>query len=387
MVRSWRRWAAALLVIIFAVCAAGPMRAADRSGEIAALQKQLEQIRQQLSQLDSTVENAEAKKAALEQQSAVLFQQITLMLGNIEDIKTAVAAKQQEVDAKTREIEDTDALFQQRLRAMQLTHVSGALSTLLSVNSFDELLTASTTLSRISQADTELLQRLAEQKTALETQKQELDAQLQELIAQQQALEAKQSELAASILAQDAAIDQAEADKQAKQSEYDATYAAYRAAVDETNAWMSTHYSTDTPYTGSGTLLCPIQEGYFYISSGFGTRSDPFGGGQMEFHNGYDYAGGSGALMGRPIHAAEGGIVTKVEYRTTGYGLKVVIDHGGGLTTLYGHCSKIYVSEGQSVARGEVIAAVGDSGNSTAAHLHFSVFQNGVAQDPGAYLG
>lgn len=378
---------AAMLTLALAVCAAAPMRAADRSGDIADLQKQLEQIKQQLSQLDSTVENAEAKKTALEQQSAVLRQQITLMLGNIEDTKTAVTAKQQEVDGKTQEIADTDALFQQRLRAMQLTHTSGVLSTLLSVNSFDELLTASTSLSRISQADTELLQLLAEQKSTLEQQKQELDAQLEELLAQQQALEAKQGELAASIRAQDAAIDQAEADKQAKQSEYDATYTAYRAAVDETNAWMSSHYSTDTPYTGDGTLLCPIQEGYFRISSGFGTRDDPFGGGRSEFHNGYDYAGGNGALMGRAIHAAESGVVTKVEYRTTGYGLKVVVDHGGGLTTLYGHCSAIYVSVGQQVNRGDVIAAVGDSGNSTAAHLHFSVFQNGVAQDPGAYLG
>jgi len=381
-----RRRIAVVLALALSLSLAAPMRAADRSNDIADLQKQLDQIKKDLSGLESTEKDAAAKKAELEQQSKVLQQQIALMLSDIEDAKNAVAAKQQELDAKTQEIADTDALFQQRLRAMQVSHSSGALSALLSVTSFDELLAASTTLSRIAASDTDLLKKEASEKTELEQEKQQLDQQLEQLNEQQKQLQAKQSELSGSIQAQDNAISQAEADKQSKQSEYQQTYAAYRAAVDETNAWMASHYSTSGSYTG-GALLCPIQDGYFYLSSGFGNRTDPFGGGAAEFHNGYDYAGGNGSLMGRAIHAAADGTVIKVEYRSTGYGLKVVLDHGGGLTTLYGHCSAIYVSEGQTVKRGDVIAAVGSSGNSTAAHLHFCVFQNGVAQNPGNYLG
>ncbi len=365
----------------------GAVYAADRSDEVAALQQQLEQIRQQLSALGDTVENAQDRKDALEEQSELLEQQIALLLDDIDATRTAVAEAQQKVDQKQQEINDTDELFQERLRAMQVTHTSGILSTLLGANSVDQLLAVSTTLSRISAADTALLEELSGQKAQLEARQQELDEQLNTLEEQQIALNTKQDELSASIQAQDSAISKAQADQLAAQSEYEQVYAAYREAVEETNAWMSTHFDPDTPYTGSGVLLCPIQEGYYYISSGFGYRSDPFGGGATEFHNGYDFAGGSGALMGRAIHAAESGVVTNVEYRQTGYGLKVVIDHGGGLTTLYGHCSAIYVTVGQYVSRGDVIAAVGNSGNSTAAHLHFSVFLNGVAQDPGIYLG
>lgn len=361
--------------------------AADRSDEVSALQQQLDEIRQQLSELNDTVEDAQERKDALEQQSSLLKEQILLLLDDIDSAKEAVATAQQQVDQKQQEIDETDALFQERLRAMQVTHTSGALSTLLGIDSFDQLLTVSTTLSRISVADTELIKELSEQKSELESQRQTLDDQLAALEEQQNALNAKQNELSASIQAQDSTISQAEADKLAAQSEYGQVYAAYREAVDETNVWMSTHFDTDTPYTGSGVFLCPIQDGYYYISSGFGYRSDPFGGGASEFHNGYDFAGGNGALMGRAIHAAESGVVTNVEYRQTGYGLKVVIDHGGGLTTLYGHCNEIYVTVGQYVNRGDVIATVGNSGNSTAAHLHFSVFLNGVAQDPGLYLG
>ena len=378
-----------LLVAVFALFSLGlgSVHAADRSDEVNALQQQLEQIRQQLSDLTDTVENAQDRKDALEEQSSLLEQQISLLLDDIDTTRTAVTEAQQKVDQKQQEISDTDALFQERLRAMQVTHTSGILSTLLGANSVDQLLTVSTTLSRISAADTALLEELSTQKAELDARQQELSDQLSALEEQQIALNTKQDELSASIQAQDSAISKAEADKLAAQSEYEQVYAAYRKAVEETNAWMSTHFDPDTPYTGSGVFLCPIQEGYYYISSGFGYRPDPFGGGATEFHNGYDFAGGNGALMGRAIHAAESGVVTNVEYRQTGYGLKVVIDHGGGLTTLYGHCSAIYVTVGQYVSRGDVIAAVGNSGNSTAAHLHFSVFLNGVAQDPGLYLG
>ena len=376
-----------VLVAALCLCMAMPTRAADRSDEVDALEQQLEQIKQELADLDNSLDDAQEKRAALEKQSSILSDQISLLLDEIESAQTAVTEAQQKVDEKQQEIAESDALFQERLRAMQVTHTSGVLSTLLAVDSFDQLLTVSTTLSRISAADTELLEELSQQKEELETQKQDLSDQLNSLQQQQDALKTKQEELSSSIQAQDATITKAEADKIATQSEYEEVYATYCEAVEETNAWMATHFDTETEYTGNGIFLCPIQEGYYYISSGFGPRKDPFGGGASEFHNGYDFAGGNGALMGRPIHAAESGVVTKVEYRQTGYGLKVVIDHGGGLTTLYGHCSAIYVTEGQYVSRGDVIAAVGNSGNSTAAHLHFSVFLNGVAQDPGNYLG
>jgi murein DD-endopeptidase MepM/ murein hydrolase activator NlpD len=85
------------------------------------------------------------------------------------------------------------------------------------------------------------------------------------------------------------------------------------------------------------------------------------------------------------IRAADSGIVIFAGWYG-GYGYAVVIDHGNGIATLYGHTSKLYVAEGQAVKRGDAIAAVGSTGLSTGPHLHFEVRQDGEPVDPMAYL-
>ena len=98
---------------------------------------------------------------------------------------------------------------------------------------------------------------------------------------------------------------------------------------------------------------------------------------------------GDGGINGANIYASKGGevIVAKTSY-TPGYdyGMYVVIDHGNGYQTLYAHCSAIYVSVGQKVNKGDVIASVGSTGWSTGPHLHFEVRKDGARQDPLAYV-
>jgi murein DD-endopeptidase MepM/ murein hydrolase activator NlpD len=98
-------------------------------------------------------------------------------------------------------------------------------------------------------------------------------------------------------------------------------------------------------------------------------------------HTGIDIS----AHSGTPIKAAAGGEVVFAGW-WGGYGNVVIIDHGGGISTLYAHCSAIYVRKGQSVSQGEVIAAVGSTGLSTGPHLHFEVRKNGKPVDPLGYL-
>lgn len=88
------------------------------------------------------------------------------------------------------------------------------------------------------------------------------------------------------------------------------------------------------------------------------------------------------APKGTPVLASAPGTVSRVQYLTTGYGYNVMIDHGNGIETPYGHMSVIYVTEGQSVIPGQIIGAVGSTGASTGNHLHFEVRQNGVAVNP-----
>jgi murein DD-endopeptidase MepM/ murein hydrolase activator NlpD len=116
------------------------------------------------------------------------------------------------------------------------------------------------------------------------------------------------------------------------------------------------------------------------ITSPFGLRSNPFGPG-LEMHPGIDI----GAPQGATIAASAGGRVIFAGWYG-GYGNAIIIDHGGSMSTLYGHCSQIFVSEGQDVQRGQAIGAVGMTGRATGPHLHFEVRVNGVPVDPTSRL-
>jgi murein DD-endopeptidase MepM/ murein hydrolase activator NlpD len=117
------------------------------------------------------------------------------------------------------------------------------------------------------------------------------------------------------------------------------------------------------------------------LESGFGGRGNPFGGGGYEFHSGQDIE----AAWGDPVVAGASGSVTFVGWQN-GYGQLIVIDHGGGLTTRYGHLSHIDVSQGQIVARSQFIGRVGSTGRSTGPHLHYEVRYNDEPVNPLQYL-
>ena len=114
-----------------------------------------------------------------------------------------------------------------------------------------------------------------------------------------------------------------------------------------------------------------------YIASGFGYRIDPIYK-TVKMHTGLDFT----APIGTPIYATGNGVVSTAEYDAGGYGNNVVIDHGYGYETLYGHMSKIKVRVGQRVKRGEVIGWIGNTGKSTGPHCHYEVIKNGIKVDP-----
>jgi murein DD-endopeptidase MepM/ murein hydrolase activator NlpD len=117
------------------------------------------------------------------------------------------------------------------------------------------------------------------------------------------------------------------------------------------------------------------------LDSGFGARRNPFGGNSSEFHEGQDIK----VPWGTSVVAGAKGKVTFVGWQH-GYGQLVVIDHGGGLTTRYGHLSEIDVALGQQVGRGEFIGRVGSTGRSTGPHLHYEIRINDEPVDPLKYL-
>ncbi|MBI4365912.1 MAG: M23 family metallopeptidase, partial [Deltaproteobacteria bacterium] len=123
--------------------------------------------------------------------------------------------------------------------------------------------------------------------------------------------------------------------------------------------------------------LWPVQG---FVTSGFGYRGATRVGG-TRFHEGIDIA----SPLGTPVHASGDGIVTYAGYRG-GFGKMVVIDHGFGLSTVYGHNAELYVQEGQRIRRGTVLASIGMTGRTSGPHLHYEVLVDGVPVDPMRYL-
>jgi murein DD-endopeptidase MepM/ murein hydrolase activator NlpD len=134
----------------------------------------------------------------------------------------------------------------------------------------------------------------------------------------------------------------------------------------------------DGPALGDGTFIRPVPGP---ITSPFGYRTDPVTGASA-FHAGLDF----GAPCGTPIKAAGTGVILSAGFNGGGYGNMTLINHGNGLSTLYGHQSSIIVSEGQSVTQGQVIGYVGSTGKSTGCHLHFEVRVGGTPVEPSGYL-
>lgn len=141
---------------------------------------------------------------------------------------------------------------------------------------------------------------------------------------------------------------------------------------------LSVHGARTAQFVPAGLpLLAETQ-----ITSAFGYRSNPFGGGVYEFHNGVDFA----APEGTPVYATATGTVRELGWNPI-FGLMILIDHSNGLHTLYGHLSSAHVEKGQQVEQGRLIGAVGSTGRSTGPHLHYTVYRYGVAVDPLAYVG
>lgn len=137
--------------------------------------------------------------------------------------------------------------------------------------------------------------------------------------------------------------------------------------------------SIEKIYRYKMTFVDPVDTGFY--TSMFGERVNPVFGEGYEFHNGIDIA----THQGTPIKAVRDGIVFFTGWRD-GFGNTVIIQHYDGYTTFYAHCSRIFVTQGQWIKQGDVVAAVGSTGRSTGSHLHYTVYRHGITLNPIKYL-
>ena len=372
-----------LMVLVMSFGLLHPIVASAGAREdYAAAQEKLDEINRTIASLKDTKKKQQKELSTAKTQADLVKKQISILNSDIKTANENLLAKQEELENKKEDIQATDALFKERLKAMYIMRSGGTLSTILAVDSFSQLLTAADTLQRISIADTELLKQLNEQKLSIEQEEVAIQQRLNELVEKQGTLEAKQNELATLLQKLDKQLSDTEAQQAAAQRTQQEVYAEYLAAKE---AVEKEFQSSGGEFVG-GEWIWPVPTNG-YISSGYGSRTLY---GVYDWHTGIDIATGwvEGwpSIDRKPIVASNSGIVTKANRGTTGYGNYVIIDHGGNNFTLYGHCSSLAVKVGDVVAQGQTIAYVGSTGNSTGPHLHFEIRLNGSCVDPAPYI-
>ena len=397
----FRRLLALLLCVGMLLCFSAVAFGEDE--EIKDLNDRLDQLKKEEQALQAKVDAAKTEKAKQEaikakttqeinimkQQISLLEEKITALEKKIADLELEIEEKEEEIFNLEDDIAETYDLFKRRMRAMYMSEHVSSLSLLLGAESFGDFLTTSEYLKRVAQHDqdiqTDLEQTLAnveaakaaveEAKAALEADQEELadtkaeaeetrrqlDAKLSATVAEIQSIEQMEKEFLADIAAKQKEMRL----MKETQEEIDRIYAEMEAMSE---------------FVG-GTFMLPVP-GYASISSYYGWR---FNG--SDFHTGVDFTGKN--VNGKSVVAANAGnvIFTKTTYiPNKSYGKYIIVDHGGGYSTLYAHLSSVNVSVGDYVEKGENIGNVGSTGWSTGPHLHFEVRINGKHTNPLPYL-
>ncbi|MEH1788728.1 peptidoglycan DD-metalloendopeptidase family protein [Nostoc sp.] len=293
-----------------------------------------------------------------------------------------------DLDVAERSYQERQVATVARLRYLQRSPASFGWAVLLESENISDFFSRRHQLKLVYQADQKILLKLNtqaklidKQKTEVEQQKNEIALIREQLLAQKtdyQTQAQSQSELIQRLnsdrLALEAAQNQLERESKNLEVLIQQKVAEARATEE---AQSKTNSRTSIIIRGTGVMAYPSDAP---TSSPFGWRIHPILG-YRRFHAGLDFA----ASYGSKIRAADSGKVIFAGWYG-GYGRAVIIDHGNGLTTLYGHTSELYVTEGQAVERGQAIGAVGSTGFSTGPHLHFEVRRNGTPVNPTDYL-
>ncbi len=331
----------------------------------------LDEIISDIREAEKTLESGKEKERSLISQINDLQSKIDELQVKIDEEEIRLEQLTKELEEAQKKVDTQNENLNDRLRNMYKTSSIGYVDVLLDSGSFSEFLTNLELVKIIYSKDQQVLKELKTAREEVEKKKTEVE----ELHA---SLEQAQSE----VEAQKATVEAKKKEVANDNDETEKLLDELKGEADKLTAELKGQGSSGGSYAG-GEMLWPAPY-CTYITSKYGYRTHPVTGVQNSFHTGIDIA--KNGCHGTAIIAANSGTVSRVVWSNYGYGNYLMIDHGGGVQTLYAHCSNIYVSKGTYVSRGQTIAAVGTTGNSTGPHLHFEVRINGDYTNPYPYI-
>ena len=365
------------------------------------LTNQLDSIQQQVNQQNAAKADAETVIGSVSEQLRQIEEQLrqaTAELGTIKEQRVAVendiTLNERQLAEAQKRLEGRESVFYKRVRDIYINGRLSYLDVVIGSKDFSDFANRLEVLKRIIDSDITLINEIKKERADIEAHKQKLEADRAKLVELEKAALAKQAEIEQKKAERNVVLQKAQNDRatamqaieelnassaqvSAMLKERQAARAAAAAAAAAAAQSSGGQGASDNWVQGTGQLGWPVSG---EITSPYGYRVHPIWGTTI-CHSGIDI----GVDEGTPVHAADGGVVVWSGWMG-GYGYAVVIDHGNGLSTLYGHNSELAVDEGQSVAKGQVISYAGSTGNSTGPHVHFEVRVNGDPVDPMGYL-
>ena len=341
----------------------------ELQNQIEQSNDELNEVQSQLSENLKQIEKLDEKIADSEQKMEELNSEISTLQTSIDEIKA-------QLEVAKKKYEEQKNIMEKRLIAIYESGETKYIDVLLKSKDISEFLSNYYLINEITSVDKELLNEVEAQKKTIDLAKQKLEKEQEKLTTDLQNQTKTSTVLENTKTLREKYISRLSDEEKAKQAQIDEMTKQY----DEVNKQILelAKQGLDTEYIG-GVLAWPVP-GYTKISSNYGMRVHPITG-QYKLHTGVDIS----APMGANFVAANDGIVTKAGYNTA-YGNMVIIDHGGGISTLYAHGSEILVTVGQTVKRNDPILKVGSTGYSTGPHAHFEVRINGVVTNPIEYI-
>lgn len=394
--------AAAVALTVLVTPAAETVRAGASS--LSDLQKKQADLKKQQSAADAKLEQLKndqtqkaAYKAALDARITNLEGQISNEQDQISTLDRDIRDKQNQISGKQKEVDADFAKLKDRVRALYLTGEASNLEIILNARSIMDLADKSELLRVIAEHDNALMDRLKSDIESIRVQKAAIDSDRAAVVAKKADLEKNRGDLASQSAEITRVISELSAEQKQTEAEKSKLAAEQKQADAAVDKWFSDYYAAQrsressgggSGYQGTGNFTWPVPS-CFSISSPYGWRW-----GSSEFHKGVDIAGGG--IYGAKVVAADGGTVVEAvggfgighlgSRDGGGYGNHIYIDHGNGFYTVYGHLSRVSVSTGDTVTKGQQIGNVGSSGSSTGAHLHFEIRRNGSTVNPMNYF-
>ena len=368
---------AAVLAVVMTVTALPVMSSASTEKEkidsrIQQTQQELDTGKEKQNQLIEEIRDVNHQMELLQEQISELDRQI-------KDREQEIAVAEEQLEVKKEEIGKQNEALDTRLRVMYKRGDTGMLEVLLGSSDISELISNADMLRKLYRNDLRVLKSLKQQYEAIASQVEQLKELRAGLESQQEEQKEHENRLSQKIEELENLEKKVAQDNEALEAQLDELNREAEKITEELRQKeIAASTSSESSYDG-GSMLWPVPT-YSKISSKYGYRMHPILH-VSKMHTGLDISAASGEQI---LAASDGKVILSAV--KGGYGNCVMIDHGGGIVTLYGHCSRLLVSSGQSVVRGQVIALVGSTGMSTGPHCHFEVRVNGATTDPLNYL-